>query len=770
MNNLNHSRTLAARLFAAGLLLASAASALADVRYVDVNSTNATPPYLSWATAATNIQDAVDAAAAGDEIVVTNGTYATGGHVVGRVASRVAVDKPLNVRSVNGPQFTAIAGSGSRCVYLNDGASLSGFTLTNGLAGGGGLSDPSGGGGGAYGGTLNDCTFTGNGAEGVGGGACNSTLNNCTLTGNRTGLFGGGAALCTLNNCTLTGNSAYYGGAAYGSTLNNCTLTGNSAGPGYGGGAYGGTLNNCIVYFNTATNDANFSLSQFVAVLNYCCTTPLPTNGVGNITNEPAFVNLAAGNYRLRPESPCIDAGTNLSATITNDLDGRPRPLDGNGDGLAAFDMGAYEYRMPFLVWQDSLNPTPPYSSWSTAATNIQDAVDAALAGDEIVVTNGIYATGGRAVYGTTTNRVAIIKSLSVRSVNGPAVTSIVGSGPTGPAAVRCVYLASGALLAGFTLTNGATQTTGDSFKNQSGGGVWCESQSALVTNCVLTRNGYIRRGGGAYSGTLNNCTLVGNSAIDGGGAQYSTLNNCTLTGNSAFQGGGAESCTLNNCTLTHNSANAGGAALDCVLNNCIAPFEGNVHYLSLSSVNHCWMEDPLFVDTNRWANLSLQSNSPCINAGRNAFAPAGPDLDGNPRIVGGTVDIGAYEFQSPTSIISYAWLQQYAQPTDGSADTADPDGDRLKNWQEWRCRTDPTNALSALCMLTPVTAGDNVTISWQSASGVSYLLERSMSLSASPAFTPLAIGIPGQSGLTSYTDTNAIGTGPLFYRVGVGD
>jgi hypothetical protein len=85
-------------------------------------------------------------------------------------------------------------------------------------------------------------------------------------------------------------------------------------------------------------------------------------------------------------------------------------------------------------------------------------------------------------------------------------------------------------------------------------------------------------------------------------------------------------------------------------------------------------------------SNLRLQSNSPCINAGRNDYAPSPWDLDGHPRMVSGNVDIGAYEFQGAGSLISYAWLQHYGLPTDGSADATDPDADGHNTWQEWRC------------------------------------------------------------------------------------
>ena len=70
----------------------------------------------------------------------------------------------------------------------------------------------------------------------------------------------------------------------------------------------------------------------------------MPGPGYKNISEDPLFVNVEAGNYHLQSCSPGIDAGTNGAPALPEtDLDGYPRRLDGDGDGEATVDMGAYE-------------------------------------------------------------------------------------------------------------------------------------------------------------------------------------------------------------------------------------------------------------------------------------------------------------------------------------------------------------------------------------------------------------------------------------------
>jgi hypothetical protein len=73
----------------------------------------------------------------------------------------------------------------------------------------------------------------------------------------------------------------------------------------------------------------------------------------GNISADPMFADLTQGDYHLLTGSPSIDSGYNQAPNLPDkDLDGNQRVLDGDGDGNAIIDMGAYEFLAPAsAVW-----------------------------------------------------------------------------------------------------------------------------------------------------------------------------------------------------------------------------------------------------------------------------------------------------------------------------------------------------------------------------------------------------------------------------------
>jgi hypothetical protein len=210
--------------------------ALSFDRYVDLNSTNPVTPYITWETAATTIQDAVDVAGNGDTVFVSRGTYDSGSTLAGNWASRVVINENITVRSVNGT--VVIDGGGSnRCVYLNGGRLLN-LTLTSGYADIGG---------GAYvtNGILENCVFRDNRAA---RGSIGETYSSGEPGGD--GGWGGGVYMTSgeINRCTFYSNQAGDGGFG-------CVNAVGGHG-GHGGGLYmkDGILNRCMFESNRAGN------------------------------------------------------------------------------------------------------------------------------------------------------------------------------------------------------------------------------------------------------------------------------------------------------------------------------------------------------------------------------------------------------------------------------------------------------------------------------------------------------------------------------------
>ncbi|MCX7004000.1 MAG: PKD domain-containing protein, partial [bacterium] len=335
-------------------------------------------PYNSWASAAKNIQDAIDTSQSGYTVLLSNGIY--------RLTSPVSIAKAVTVRSVQGRAATVLDGQGTVvCVQLGNGAGLTisngygvsvgGIWLVSGTArnclitgnksydtGAGVLFSGSG--------RVEDCLIVGNGGGGRynsdptdGGGVAfdgGGTLERCVVMDNQGYQFGGiyiSGSGAVIRNCLVARNQGLswmggVGGWGISATLENNTIVENTAVAGHAAGVNigGGTLRNNIIYYNTVAGAVS-NIGSGMGPFTYTCTWP-GYAGTGNLTNDPRMVNRAARNYQLSGRSDCINAGANQSwMNTTKDLGGTNRIMNG------VVDMGAYELatNSPLLRVQPAL-------------------------------------------------------------------------------------------------------------------------------------------------------------------------------------------------------------------------------------------------------------------------------------------------------------------------------------------------------------------------------------------------------------------------------
>jgi len=496
--------------------------------------------------------------------------------------------------------------------------------------------------------SLANVTFAGNAAGQRGGamfndgsdaGSSSPTLTNVTFSGNSAGSGGAmyndgsvsGTSSPSLNNATFSGNSAEWDGGAMfnwgfqgtsSPTLTNVTFSGNWASI-QGGAMYNyhssPNVRNSILWKNqdssgTGTISATIyneydsivtlthSLAQGTGGSDSWTSNGSIVDGGGNLDDDPDFIldldpstaPTTTGNLRLQADSPAIDTGNNtFVSSLSTDLDGNPRVIDGNLDGTATVDMGAYEYNCPAGgVLYVNHSASGAGSSWLDAKPDL--ALGLHLAGhcpdvSQVWVATGVYTPGvqrsdsfdlvpGVALYGgfypaagadqfnerdwgayptilsgdigdddVQTNGVVLT---TADIVGGNSYHVVTADGTSTP-------ITGTTVLDGFTITAG--QANGDySDNNHAGGGYYCDG-SGVGAEC---------------SSSLRNLTFSGNYAYYGGamfndGASSPSLSNVTFTGNSAGSMGGAmfnwgfqgtSSPTLTNVTFSGNAADYGGA------------------------------------------------------------------------------------------------------------------------------------------------------------------------------------------------------------------
>jgi predicted outer membrane repeat protein len=248
------------------------------------------------------------------------------------------------------------------------------------------------------------------------------------------------------------------------------------------------------------------------------------------------------------------------------------------------------------------------------------------------------------------------------------------------PVVADCVFIENFALDGGGGMHNRSQShpiVTGCTFDGNlaaNGGGMQNLSDSSpTVTNCRFTGNSAEGGNGGGIDNTYDSHPIVTSCVFEGNSARYGgamlsgwgsnpLITDCLFAENSAQWGGGmfnvqTSTRPVTNCTFWGNLADSSGGAIysdDCDMAVTNSIVWGNVPdsirgsaVVTYSAVDGGWAgvgnvaADPLLVGG---GNYRLQTGSPCLDAGNNTAVSSSIDLDGDPRIQGAAVDMGAFE------------------------------------------------------------------------------------------------------------------------------
>ncbi len=626
---------LMAIVFTLAGLAFTAAPALAcggGVLCVDTDATDPTPDGLSWTTAYTTVQDALNVATSGDEIWVAEGVYypdegagqtdndraatfdivsgvALYGGFAGTENSRdardwethltvLSGDLDQNDTTANGVVTTTSAITGSNAYHVvttfevTDTTTLDGVVVTAGYA------------------DLNDGDYPPNSRSGggminysdIGNGNFHSMpqVSHVVFSGNYAGQSGGGMLNWTLEGATLT----------------DVTFVANRSDDEGGG----------LAFYHSGVGSYRDSRLE-------------------GLTFERNVAASAGGGMFLDGSSPAISNTTFIENTA------------GAGGGMFSWTLGQTMH--PALANTTFLSNTARSFGGGLASqtdTNSSSSItltDVTFTGNKTWA-SGIIGTGGGMYHASgpaTLTRVVFENNVSRNygggfhlEHNGSATlneVSFIGNTADDGGGI-CIGIESVPDNSTLTLTRGVFTHNRAWF---AGSGMMQAHGDSTLVDVMFSQNTVDTYGGGVsiYDGTatLLGVTMASNTAgLDGGGLYVfnngsATLANSILWGNSATQNGDQieNEGTLDITYSDIQDSGGGGNNIDA---------------------------DPFFVDAAN-DDLRLSYLSPAIDAGNSLSVTTGIDLAGNPRIVGAAVDMGAYELAGP--IIT---LQKSVTPTQG--------------------------------------------------------------------------------------------------------